>query len=313
MRRPVPDAVSDTSMAVTIDRVQRFWNAHPCDGHRSRKPRGSLEFFREISAARYRHEWHIPAVARFECYRGKRVLEIGCGIGVDGAQFAGQGARYTGVDLTAESVCHTAQHLRLKGLAGRVMQANAERLPLAEASFDHVYSYGVIHHSPRTDRVVREIYRVLAPGGTFCVMVYHRDSINYWVEIMILRRMLRYLLAPAWAPAVLAVITGFDQDKLRRQREVFLSAAARDSARWVSMNTDGPDCPLAKVYTRRTARRLFADFADVRCRAFFFDKSHYPLIGRLIPRAVERLLGRAFGWHLVVTGRKPYERKHVRC
>jgi len=295
---------SEPPVDVSLGDVQRFWNDHPCDSHTSQAPRHDRAFFEDVAAERYRKEWHIPSMARFEQFAGRRVLEIGCGLGTDGAQFAAHGARYTGVDLTAESTGLTRRHLRFRNLPGQVAQTNAESLPFADESFDHVYSYGVIHHSPNTEQIAREMHRVLKAGGTMCVMIYHQNSVNYWFEIMFLRRLLRYCLRPTWAPSFFARLTGFDGDKLARQRERFLSPAARDPARWVSMNTDGPECPLAKVYTRASAGRLFEMFADVRCRAYFFDKSHYPLIGRLIPRALESALGRAWGWHLVVTGRK---------
>lgn len=288
----------------SIEAVKQFWNANPCDSQVSSESWGSLAFFREITADRYDKEWHIPGVARFDQFRNKRVLEIGCGVGADACEFVKHAARYTGVDLTLAAVQLTTAHLKAKGLNGHALQADAERLPFGDKCFDHIYSFGAIHHSPNTEAIVKEMHRVLVPNGTLCIMVYHKHSINYWVEIRVLRKVLRYLLIPSWSPRVVAAVTGFEIGKVRRQRAAFLSAGAGDSAKWLSMNTDGPDCPLAKVYTRSSARRLFAAFEEVECHACFFNKSHYPLIGRLIPRFAEVALGRSVGWHLVVTGRK---------
>lgn len=290
---------------VSLAEVQSFWNEHPCDADTSRSAREELRFFEEVERRRYEKEWHIPAVAGFGAFRGKRVLEIGCGLGSDAASFAAAGARYTGVDLTREATRLTRSHLGLKRLPGGVVQTNAESLPFADGSFDHVYSYGVVHHSPDPDRIMKEVSRVLVPGGTVCVMVYHKSSINYWFEIMFLRRVLRYLLAPLWAARLAARVTGFPEEKVLQQRRLFLSPAARDPKRWLSMNTDGPECPLARVYTRTTGKGLLAPFSRLSARPYFFDKSHYPFVGRLIPRSLEGVLGRAWGWHLVVTGEKP--------
>src|SRR5262249_1322595 len=140
-------------------------------------------------------EWHVPQVANFTGFRGKDVLEIGCGIATDGLEFARNGARYVGVDLTPAAIELAEERFRLFGVAGRFKLANAEeRLPFTDASFDHVYSFGVIHHSPNPDRIVTEIRRVLRRGGTFTVMLYNRASINYYIEIMLLRRLFRWCL-----------------------------------------------------------------------------------------------------------------------
>src|SRR5262249_48013185 len=151
------------------------------------------------------------------------------------------------------------------GVPGSLSVVNAEKqLPFQDASFDHVYSFGVIHHSPTPERIVREIHRVLRRGGTCTVMLYNRTSINYYIEIMFLRKLFRWLLLPALAPRLIAAITGFDRWKLEGHREALIKKGKLSAEQWVSMNTDGPFCPLARVYDRHAAVALFEPFGAVR-------------------------------------------------
>jgi SAM-dependent methyltransferase len=113
----------------------------------------------------------------FEALKGRRVLEIGCGMGLHTELMVRAGAKVTAFDLSPESVQATKRRLALKGLQATVQQGDAERLPFADGSFDFVWSWGVIHHSSRTARIAREIGRVLADGGETRVMVYNRTGI----------------------------------------------------------------------------------------------------------------------------------------
>jgi ubiquinone/menaquinone biosynthesis C-methylase UbiE len=265
-----------------------------------------MRYFEEISRKRFGgREWHVPQVAAFDAFRGKDVLEVGCGIATDGLEFARNGARYSGVDLTPHSIEMAEERFRLFGLSARFKVANAEEwLPFPDASFDHVYSFGVIHHSPAPEKIVKEIHRVLKPGGTFTVMLYNRTSINYYVEIMFLRKLFRWFLLPGPMPRVIAAITGFDRSKLEAHRELLISKGRVSHEEWVSMNTDGPFCPLARVYDQREAAALFSGFGRVRQEVWEFNVDHWPFVRKLIPGSVERSIGRRLGWHRMIYGSK---------
>jgi ubiquinone/menaquinone biosynthesis C-methylase UbiE len=293
-------------MSADVQEVKRFWNANPCNAKLSDNPERK-KYFEEISQRRFNgREWHVPILARFRDFRDKKVLEIGCGIATDGAEFAKHGASYVGVDLTPQSIALSRERFEILGIPGEFHVANAEeRLPFDDDTFDHVYSFGVIHHSPRTEAIVDEIYRVLKPGGTFTVMVYNRSSINYYVEIMGLRRVFRWLLYPAFMPRALSILFGFDEWKLNGHREAIIGRGRLTKEQWISMNTDGPYCPLAKVYGHREAAELFAKFANVRQEVWEFNSDHWSFLGRLLPRKLERTMGRYWGWHRVVHGNKP--------
>jgi SAM-dependent methyltransferase len=288
----------------TITEVQGYWNAHPCQSTLS-SATDRRRYFEEISTRRYQgREWHVPLIADFAGFRDRDVLEVGCGIATDGFEFARHGARYVGVDLTPNSIDLARERFRLFGIPGRLEVANAEEhLPFADASFDHVYSFGVIHHSPVPEKIVAEIHRVLRPRGTFTVMLYNRASVNYYVEIMFLRRLLRWCLLPAFMPRLIAAITGFDRWKLEGHRAT-LGRRSISRAEWISMNTDGPHCPLARVYDSAEAATLFKDFRDVRQEVWEFNTDHWPFVRRLIPDRVAKAIGRRWGWHRIIYGEK---------
>jgi len=287
-----------------IIEVKEFWNSNPCQSDLSSEE-NRRRYFEEISRNRFgRREWHVPTVAAFNTYRGKDVLEIGCSIATDGLEFARSGANYTGVDLTPKSIEIARERFDLFDVSGRFEVANAEeRIPFPDSSFDHVYSFGVIHHSPVPERIVAEIHRVLRPRGTLTVMLYNRSSINYYIEIMLLRKIFRWCLLPKFMPRLLAAVTGFDKWKLEGHRRALNKKLTK--AQWISMNTDGPFCPLAKVYNRMEAARLFKDFADVRQEVWEFNVEHWPILNAILPTSGERWMGRRWGWHRMVYGRKP--------
>ena len=215
---------------------------------------------------RYALEPHIPEVVQFGRWADRDVLEVGCGIGTDGARFAGSGARYTGVDQTETAISLARRRFDLKELAGRFQSCSATSLPFDDGSFDLVYSHGVVHHIADTESAVREFHRVLRPGGTALVMVYHRDSFNYRVNIMMIRRMLAAMLVVPGAPSGIARLTGESPDVLEGHRELLRKHGLgylTDGERFLSNNTDGPGNPLSKVYSRSDVRALFSDFASV--------------------------------------------------
>lgn len=168
----------------TIDDVRTYWDRRPCNIKHSRSPLGTKEFFDEVEARKYMVEPHIPVFAEFEKWKGKRVLEIGCGIGTDAVNFARAGADYYGMELSIESMKLAQQRFEVFGLSGTFFNANAEVLPeeLLSQKFDLVYSFGVIHHTPHPERIVANVRKVLAPDGEFRFMVYAKKS---WKNIMI--------------------------------------------------------------------------------------------------------------------------------
>jgi SAM-dependent methyltransferase len=171
---------------VPIAAVEEFWDAHPCNIRHSPKPIGTREYFDDVERRKYFVEPHIPAFADFDRWRGKRVLEIGCGIGTTTTSFARAGASVTSVDLSAESAALTRRRADVYGISDRVqvLVGNAEELStfLPVESYDLVWSFGVIHHSPHPERIVREVRRYMHGESELRLMVYSRVSYKlFWI------------------------------------------------------------------------------------------------------------------------------------
>src|SRR6266481_7279809 len=288
------------------ERVRAFWQAHPCGTKFSDAEMGSPEFFERVEAHRYTKEWHIPEAADFAGARGSSILEIGCGMGTDGAQFAQAGAQYTGIDLTQAAIDLARKRFELSGLVGEFRVADAENLDFADASFDRVYSHGVLNHTPDTARAISEIHRVLKPGGQATIMLYHRGSYNHLIGIRVLRRAGACLLRSERGFEIVHRLTGEPIESLREHAR--LPAGKYDaqvsSDEFLSQSTDGAGNPLARVYSRREARALFKKFSRVELRAYFLNKRFIPLIGNLLPRSIESALAARWGWHLWIYATK---------
>jgi ubiquinone/menaquinone biosynthesis C-methylase UbiE len=288
------------------ERVRAFWQANPCGVKFADAEPGTPRFYELVEAHRYATEWHIPSAADFAGARGLKVLEIGCGLGTDGAQFAKAGADYTGVDLTDAAVELARRRFELFNLTGKFQTADAEQLNFPDESFDLVYSHGVLHHTPDTAKAIREIHRVLRPGGRAIVMLYHRNSYNYRVNISLLRRAGAQLLKWDHGVGLVHKLTGEPLDKLeeharllRTQKQSYLG-----NEEFLSQNTDGAGNPLARVYSRREAGELFRDFSEVTFKTYFFNKRWLPLLGKLLPRSMESRLATRWGWHLWIYATK---------
>ena len=288
------------------ERVRAFWQANPCGVKFADAEPGTRRFYELVEAHRYATEWHIPSAADFAGARGLQVLEIGCGLGTDGAQFAKAGANYTGVDLTEAAIELARRRFELFNLPGNFKTADAENLSFADDSFDLVYSHGVLHHTPDTAKAIREIHRVLRPGGRAIVMLYHRNSYNYRVNISLLRRAGARLLRWNKGVALVHKLTGEPLDKLEEHARLLRNRKQSylDDKEFLSQNTDGAGNPLARVYSRREAAELFRDFSEVTFKTFFFNKRWLPLAGNLLPRSLEAQLAARWGWHLWVYAKK---------
>jgi ubiquinone/menaquinone biosynthesis C-methylase UbiE len=288
------------------ERVRAFWQANPCGVKFADAEPGTRRFYELVEAHRYEKEWHIPAAADFASARGLKVLEIGCGLGTDGAQFAEAGADYTGVDLTEAAINLARRRFELFNLHGNFETADAEKLDFPDGSFDLVYSHGVLHHTPDTAKAIREIHRVLRPGGRAVVMLYHRNSYNYRVNISLLRRAGAQLLRWDKGVSLVHKLTGEPIDKLQEHARLLKTQKKKylGDAEFLSQNTDGVGNPLARVYSQREAAELFQDFSEVTLKTYFFNKRWLPLFGKLLSRSVESQLAARWGWHLWIYATK---------
>jgi SAM-dependent methyltransferase len=165
---------------VEISRIRDYWNSRPCNIRHSTAPIGTKEYFDQVEARKYFVEYHIPGFAEFERWRGKRVLEIGCGIGTDTINFARAGAYVTTVDLSEKSMELARRRAAVFGLEDRIRfcPGNAEQLSafVPVEPYDLIYSFGVIHHTPHPQVVLEQLRYYARQGTTIKIMVYHRRS-----------------------------------------------------------------------------------------------------------------------------------------
>jgi SAM-dependent methyltransferase len=267
-----------------VAQVREYWNARPCNIRHSPQPVGSKEYFDEVEARKYLVEPHIPGFAEFPRWAGKRVLEIGCGIGTDTVNFARAGARVTAVDLSEKSLDLARRRAEVFGLSDRIAfhAADAERLSevIPPEPYDLVYSFGVIHHTPNPGRVVEQVRRYFVhEKSEFKLMVYHRRS---WKVFWIL---------------------------LTEGRGAFWKLDEL-----VARNSEAQTgCPVTYTYTPATARALLRGFQvestfvdhifPYRIRDYVRYRYVKNWYFRILPPAVFRAMERRWGWHLCVTAR----------
>ena len=286
------------------ERVREHWDRQPCDSELSGHEPASRDFYLDVERQRYALQPHILECHSWIDWRGKRVLEVGAGIGTDARRLIGAGALYTGINIDRGSAEATARALRTFALPGVSLQRDARSLDFSAETFDVVYSFGVLQHIPEVERAVAEITRVLAPGGELLVMLYNRSSINYRLEIMFLRRLGLHLLSIPGMTGVLARL-GLPRAKLERHRQLYRERGRLSDAEWLSRNTNGPDYPYCRVYGAREAEELLSGFEILRHEVRFFDHRHWGVLGRLLPPWLRRALGRRWGWHRILQVRKP--------
>jgi SAM-dependent methyltransferase len=170
---------------MNIDDVKNYWDNRPCNVRHSSKELGSKEYYDEVEVKKFFVEPHILSFTDFPSWKGKKVLEIGCGIGTAAVNFARHGADYTGVELSEESLKLTQKRFEVYDLCGSFHLGNAEHLStfLPEGSkFDLVYSFGVIHHSPNPSNIIKQIANHMHKDSVLKIMLYAKNS---WKAFMI--------------------------------------------------------------------------------------------------------------------------------
>ncbi len=273
---------SKTIKARTIEHWTNVPIGSQTTGFRSDADPFSTEYFEDH--ARFRYEVYSPwlrDVARFDQYRGKKLLEVGCGMGTDLLQYARGGAVVTGLDLTLHHLELACKRFGLFRQSGTFVNGDAERLPFPDQSFDFVFSNGVLHHTPDTQRAVEEIHRVLKPGGETLILLYHKNSLTYYLQILLRSGTRRFA------------------GRLLRGRNPFTLSPASV----LSASTDGETNPLTKVYSRAEGLRLMRSFPRVTAEIFHLHKGDFPL-SRLFPENVLQRLSKSVGWYLVLRGFK---------
>jgi 2-polyprenyl-3-methyl-5-hydroxy-6-metoxy-1,4-benzoquinol methylase len=275
-------AMSDFSQ-ITVDQVRRYWDQRPCNIRHSPKPVGTREYFDEVETRKYFVEPHIPRFAEFERWQGKKVLEIGCGIGTDTINFARHGAMVTAVDLSPQSLELARKRVEVYGFKDRVRfhSGSAEELTtfLPVEPYDLIYSFGVIHHTPHPERVVQQMRSYAKPGTTIKLMVYYRRS---------------------WK--VFWILMGYGKGQFWRLQELVAEHSEAQTG-----------CPVTYTYTREQGRQLI-ESSGFHVTNIFVDHIFPYRIPEYAkyeyfrswpwswtPSSVFCWMERRFGWHLCLT------------
>jgi SAM-dependent methyltransferase len=187
----------------TIEEVREYWNAHIHDLDISKQPPGSRGFFDDLDRYHFEKLHHLVRLVDFDGYRGRTVLDVGCGAGVDLARFARGGAEVTGVDVSQSAIDLARTNFEQQRLRGRFEVANGEQLPFADNTFDLVFAHGVVQYTAQPQRLVDECRRVLKPGGEAIFQVYNRIS---WLNA--LSKLMKVGLEHEDAPVILKFSLG---------------------------------------------------------------------------------------------------------
>ena len=306
-----------TEIVNYLESVKKFWNTDACSSYEIKEFSDKQDFYKKYREFRYRVIGYILFWAPFSETKGKSVLEIGCGNGADGVMFAMNGANYTGVDLTQTAVNATKEHFGLLGLQGNFKIDNAEQLSFADETFDYVYSFGVLHHTPSPQQALNEVYRVLRSNGKAIIMLYYRQSFNYFVRIMLYMRMKVFL-------KILSRVGNWNADSEKVAGEPMVGLRGNQNnliwdihyknflkvgwnyfkaKNFVNHCTDGPECPIAYVFSKEDIRKMFSGFKVIEMEVRHFPLRRYRLL-QWLPLRIEKYLGSFLGWHLLVIATK---------
>lgn len=261
------------------DEVQNQWDNDPCGSHYiGSATLDRAEWFRKIREHRYGvyAPW-MPEVMEFDRHPGKRVLEVGGGLGNDLSQFARGGALVTDFDLSAGHLRLAQENFAVHGLTGEFRHGDAENMPFDDGTFDVVYSNGVIHHTPDTHQVVDEIFRVLKPGGRAIIMVYAENSKAYWSNIV-------------WKIGIL-------------ERQLLTKSPGELMSRHVEISSNDAT-PLVKAYTAAQLRAMFHRFEAIDIVKRQLMAEELPSWMSFLPLSLSE---RAMGWNLIIKARKPLD------
>jgi len=269
--------------------VRKFWGTRPCGVTHSAAPTGSHEFFSETEQHRFRihTDWDRPFLKeaiRFTEHTGKSVLEVGVGIGVDALEWHKAGNHVTGIDYNVPSVEITKARFRDAGAKGTFLNGDAEDLPFPDGSFDVVYSYGVLHHTPGTEKAISELHRCVKPGGKAIVMLYYKWSAMVFGEIL-------------WG-------CGIRRGGLWKTRSI--AELLSRYTEWDSQ-AEGNINPLTKVYSKREIRKMFRHFREVEIELHYLWRGHFGPLRRLlplVPAGLKRRLPGLFGFNAIIHARK---------
>jgi ubiquinone/menaquinone biosynthesis C-methylase UbiE len=272
---------------VPIDKVRAYWNARPCNIRHSQKEIGSKEYFEEVEQRKFFVEPHLVSFADFPSVKGKRILEIGCGLGTTAINFAKAGAAHvTAVDLSEKSLELAKKRAEVYGLSDRMefIHANAEHLSdyVPQQQYDLIFSFGVIHHTAHPEKVLQELQNYLSPQGQLKIMLYYRYS---WKALWVL---FKYGKLQFWKMKQLVA----KYSEAETGCPITYTYSRKDADRFLTSNGFQP--------TSMSVEHIFPyqipDYVQYRyVKVWYF---------RYLPQRLFSFLEKRYGWHLCITAKK---------
>ncbi len=268
-------------MEETLKRVKHYWNTRPCNIRHSEEEVGTKEYFNAVEKRKYLIEPHIPDFAEFSRWKGKKVLEIGCGIGTDSINFARAGADVTILELSEKSLELCKRRFELYNLTARFYQGNAEELSVyvPVEKYDLIYSFGVIHHTPNPARVIQEIKQYCHKGTELRIMLYSKWS---WKVLWII---IRYGKGAFWKADTL--IPKFSE------AQIGSPVSYAYSFKEIRKLLDG--FHIEKIY-----KDHIFPYEIEKYKRYEYEKVWY---FRILPAPLFRLLEKMLGWHTMIIAR----------
>lgn len=280
-----------------IEKIKEYWEDSLCGAHFVKDEKLTKAFFENYTTYRYQKEHHLLDIVDWESAKGKDVLEIGLGIGADSVRWGRNAGTYTGIDLTHEAVRTTKIHFETMELEGAIMQGNAEHLPFEDNSFDIVYSHGVLHHTENIDNTFEQISRVLKANGKFIIMLYTKDSFNYWIRIQLYFRS-RFFLE------LIKQQFGLKNNKTWSEHIANFKTMGWKYISWNEFPhhcTDGPNCTTAYIYYKKEIADKLAKHGLVVNSSC---KTHFPVWGGKRFVKLETALAKKLGFFRFYFGTK---------
>ncbi|MGH7491756.1 MAG: class I SAM-dependent methyltransferase [bacterium] len=236
--------------------IADYWNTHIHDLAIAKHPVGMAGFFKDLADYRFDKLRYLPEIVDFNGYRGKTILEAGCGIGLDLLRFAKGGAQVIGVDLAKTAIELARKNFALNGARGEFFMMNGEALEFDDNSFDVVYAHGVLQYTADAGKMASELHRVLKPGGEAIAMVYNRLS---WLNA--LSKVMKVDLEHEDAPVLNKYAIGEFKNMLAPFAQVRIvperfPVASRLHQGWKAMLYNGMFVPAFRILPRFLVRPL---------------------------------------------------------
>ncbi len=273
--------MKQSEKANKINRVKQYWNDRPCNVRHSQSKFGTKKYFEEVEKRKYFVEPHIPAFAQFKKWKGKKVLELGCGIGTDSINFAKAGAELTVVELSKKSLEITRRRFKTYNLKAKFFEGNIEELSefLPKEKYDLIYSFGVIHHTPNPEKVFEEIKKYCKPETELRIMLYSK-----------------------WCWKVFWIIMGYGKGKFWKIKKLVPQYSEAQTG-----------SPVTYIYSKKEIYRLMKDFDIVKIYKDHifpyviddYKKYRYKKVWyfRYLPHFSFRWLEKKLGWHTLIVAK----------